>query len=66
VQTRLLFAGNILRQPAYQHIDHRKVGELPVSDQIMRGTFFVGLFPGMDEQRLEYMVEQFGRFFEQL
>lgn len=66
VQTRLLFAGNILRQPGYQHIQYRTVGNLPMSDQIMRGTFFVGLYPGMDQQRLDYMVEQFESFIGQL
>jgi CDP-6-deoxy-D-xylo-4-hexulose-3-dehydrase len=66
VQTRLLFAGNVLRQPAYQHIRARSVGDLAVSDQIMRGAFFVGLFPGMDQPRLDYMIEQFEKFFEQL
>jgi CDP-6-deoxy-D-xylo-4-hexulose-3-dehydrase len=65
VQTRLLFAGNIVRQPGYQHIQYRAVGDLPISDEIMRGTFFVGLYPGMDQQRLGYMVEQFEKFFGQ-
>ncbi len=66
VQTRLLFAGNILRQPAYQEIDYRSIGELPVSDQIMRQSFFIGVFPGMNQAKLDYMVEQFARFFGQL
>ncbi len=66
VETRPLFAGNILKQPAYQEIEHRVVGELPVADQIMRGAFFVGVFPGMTTQRLDYMLDIFGRFFAQL
>ena len=66
VQTRLLFAGNILRQPAYRHINSRTIGDLPVSDKIMRGSFFIGVFPGMDKQKLDYMVEQFATFFGQL
>ena len=66
VQTRLLFAGNILRQPAYEHISSRSVGDLAASDKIMRGAFFVGVYPGMDQPRLDYMIEQFNRFFEQL
>ncbi len=66
VQTRLIFAGNILRQPAYRDIPHRRIGDLPVSDQIMEGGFFVGVYPGLDKARLDYMVEQFTAFFEQL
>ena len=66
VQTRLIFAGNILRQPAYAEIEHRAVGDLAVSDQIMRGGFFVGVFPGLDQPRLDYMLETFGRFFDRL
>lgn len=66
VQTRLIFAGNILRQPAYEHIRHRAVSDMAVSDQIMRGGFFVGVYPGLDQQRLDYMLDIFGRFFRQL
>jgi CDP-6-deoxy-D-xylo-4-hexulose-3-dehydrase len=66
VQTRLIFAGNILRQPAYEHIEHRAVGDLSVSDQVMRGGFFVGVYPGLDRPRLDYMLDTFGRFFKQL
>lgn len=66
VQTRLIFAGNILRQPAYEHITHRAVDDLSVSDQIMRGGFFVGVYPGLDKPRLDYMLDMFGRFFKQL
>ncbi len=66
VQTRLIFAGNILRQPAYQHIEHRVAGDLRNSDQVMRGGFFVGVYPGLDRPRLDYMLDTFGRFFKQL
>ena len=66
VQTRLIFAGNILRQPAYRHIEHRTVSDLSVADQIMRGGFFVGVYPGLDKVRLDYMLDMFDRFFKQL
>ena len=65
VQTRLIFAGNILHQPAYREIPHRAIGDLRVSDQIMEGGFFVGVYPGLDRPRLEYMIEQFEGFFKQ-
>jgi len=66
VQTRLVFAGNILRQPAYQEINHRQVGDLAVADRIMRGAFFVGVFPGLDIPRMDYMIDMFSKFFKQL
>ena len=65
VQTRLIFAGNILRQPAYEHIEHRVISDLAISDQVMRGGFFVGVYPGLDKARLDYMLETFARFFAQ-
>lgn len=66
VETRTIFAGNILRQPGYKGIDCRVVGELPIADQIMRGAFFVGVYPGLDKARLDYMIDTFGAFFAQL
>jgi CDP-6-deoxy-D-xylo-4-hexulose-3-dehydrase len=64
IETRLLFAGNILSQPAYQEIDSRAIGDLAVSDQIMKGSFFVGVYPGLDANRLDYMIDMFGRFID--
>ncbi len=58
IRTRLLFGGNLLRQPAYADIERRVVGDLPVADQIMRGTFWVGTYPGIDDQMLAYMADQ--------
>jgi CDP-6-deoxy-D-xylo-4-hexulose-3-dehydrase len=65
VETRYLFAGNITRQPGYRHIAHRAVGDLPNSDLVLRATFFVGVYPGLDDARLDYMLETFGDFFNQ-
>jgi len=62
VETRFLFAGNITRQPGYRHIQHRTVGDLPNSDVVMRSTFFVGVYPGLDDARLAYMQEAFDGF----
>jgi CDP-6-deoxy-D-xylo-4-hexulose-3-dehydrase len=66
VETRPLFAGNLIKQPGYRDIKNRAVGELPISDQIMRGTFFVGIYPGLDQPQLDYMVEIFGQFIGRL
>ncbi|MCB0005825.1 MAG: lipopolysaccharide biosynthesis protein RfbH [Anaerolineales bacterium] len=63
IETRLLFAGNILKQPAYQEINARQIGALPVADRILKDAFFVGVFPGLTEPHLDYMIETFGRFF---
>lgn len=62
VETRPLFAGNLLKQPAYSDIEHRVVGELPVADAILRGAFFVGVYPGLDVPQLDYMIEIFAEF----
>jgi CDP-4-dehydro-6-deoxyglucose reductase, E1 len=56
IATRLLFGGNLLRQPAYAGIAHRVVGSLDQSDWIMRGTFWVGVYPALDSARIEYVA----------
>ena len=65
IETRLIFAGNILKQPAYQHINHRVVGDLSGADKIMRGAFFVGVYPGLDLPQLDYIIDTFAAFFRQ-
>ncbi len=62
IETRYLMAGNILRQPGYRHIRHRAVGDLPNTDAVMRRAFFVGVYPGLDQPRLDYMIAQFQAF----
>ena len=66
IETRLLFAGNVVRQPGYRHIEHRTVGDLPNSDLVLRSTFFVGVYPGLDDARLDYMLGAFADFFTRL
>ena len=62
IENRLLFGGNILRHPAYRGIEKRVVGSLKNSDKIMKDTFFVGVWPGLTEEMLNYMVEKFRAF----
>jgi CDP-6-deoxy-D-xylo-4-hexulose-3-dehydrase len=62
VETRSLFAGNLLRHPAFQGIPHRVVGDLANTDAVMHRTFFVGVYPGLDPARLDHMTSVFRRF----
>ena len=63
IETRFLFAGDIRQQPAYRDMPHRTVGELPNSGLVLRGSFFVGVYPGLDRARIDYMIEAFNDFF---
>lgn len=54
IGTRLLFAGNLVKQPAYQQLNYRVVGSLQRSDQVMNNTFWVGIFPGLTREMLSY------------
>ncbi len=58
VHTRLLFAGNLLRQPYMKGREHRVVGSLANSDRVMNSTFWIGVYPGLAEPQLQYAVEQ--------
>lgn len=62
IQTRALFCGNLLRQPAYEGIVHRVVGDLTNTDKIMADGFFVGVYPGLDGEPLDYLAETFRAF----
>jgi CDP-6-deoxy-D-xylo-4-hexulose-3-dehydrase len=63
IQTRQLFGGNLLRQPAFQGVPHRVVGSLTNTDKIMNDGFFVGVYPGLTPAMLDYMTEAFADFF---
>lgn len=66
IETRLLLAGNLVRQPGYRHIEHRTVGELPNADEVLLSSFFIGVYPGLDEVRIAYMLQAFEDFFSSL
>ena len=62
IETRSLFAGNLLRHPAYLKIKKRVVGKLVNSDLIMNNGFWIGVYPGIDKQQLKYVVSKFDEF----
>jgi CDP-4-dehydro-6-deoxyglucose reductase, E1 len=63
IETRLIFGGNILRQPAFRNIRHRVFGMLSESDRVMRDAFFIGVYPGLSEEMIDFVLERFAEFF---
>ena len=67
IQTRMLFAGNILKHPCFDEMrgsgkGYRIVGELINTDIVMNQTFWVGVYPGIDEDRNKFMVKTIKEF----
>jgi CDP-6-deoxy-D-xylo-4-hexulose-3-dehydrase len=62
IGTSLLFGGNLLRQPAYQDIPRRQIGELPVTDLVMKNLFWVGVYPGLTQEMLEFIAGEIRGF----
>ena len=66
VGTRLLFAGNLTRQPYMQGLNYRVSGELPVTDKIMNDTFWIGLWPGLSDDHLEHAARCLETYLQRL
>lgn len=62
IQTRYAFTGNILKQPAYQDIKYRQIGNLKNSNRILRDSFFIGLYSGINKEKTDYILEKFDEF----
>ena len=63
IETRMIFAGNVLRQPGFRNVTHRVSGELVNSDRVMNDTFFIGVYPGLTSEMLDYVIESVEQFF---
>jgi CDP-6-deoxy-D-xylo-4-hexulose-3-dehydrase len=59
ISTRLIFAGNIIRQPAYKDVEYRVIGDLANSDRAMNSSFWIGCWPGLGPEHIDYMIETF-------
>lgn len=69
IQTRMLFAGNLIKHPCFDEMreskeGYRVVGNLANTDRIMKDTFWIGVYPGMSDEKLNYMIKTIHEFFE--
>lgn len=65
IETRLLFGGNILRQPGFMNIGYRQVGDLDESERIMNQALFIGVYPGLTTVMRDFVVERIFQFFRE-
>lgn len=65
VGTRLLFAGNILKQPLFTEnkVEYRVATELKNTDMIMKNTFWIGVWPGIEDKQIQYIIKNFKQYF---
>jgi CDP-6-deoxy-D-xylo-4-hexulose-3-dehydrase len=63
IGTRLLFAGNLTRQPYFENVEYRVVGELTNTDRIMHQTFWIGIYPGLTQEHLDFVIGKFEEIF---
>uniref|UniRef100_UPI0040475156 DegT/DnrJ/EryC1/StrS family aminotransferase n=1 Tax=Flavobacterium sp. TaxID=239 RepID=UPI0040475156 len=63
IATRLLFADNLTRQPYFEWRTYRISGELTNTDMVMNDTLWIGVYPGLSEEMLSFVVEKIEAFF---
>ena len=66
IGTRLLFGGNLIRQPAYKNVNYRVAGSLTNTDLVMNDVFWIGVYPGLSKEMLDYMLDAFHQYFGKL
>jgi len=66
IATRMLFGGNLTKQPAYKGIKFKEVGPLTNTDLIMNNLFWIGVYPGLTEEIIQYMLSAFHEFFQEI
>jgi len=66
IMTRMLFGGNLTRQPAYEDVEYRVVVDLKNTDLVMNNTFFIGVYPGITDEMIDYMLQVFKSFFSEM
>ena len=64
IETRPLFAGNLLRQPAFENVERRVVGDLKNTETVLHSSFFIGVYPGLTEKHIGYVIECFDAFMQ--
>jgi CDP-6-deoxy-D-xylo-4-hexulose-3-dehydrase len=62
--TRMLFGGNLTRQPAYKDVNYRIFGDLKNTDKVMNEAFFIGVYPGITDEMIDYILNTFDRYFK--
>jgi len=66
IGTRLLFAGNMTKQPAFEGVTFRQIGEMVNTDNVMKSTFMIGVFPGISKKEIEKIFWVFNEFFKSI
>lgn len=64
IATRMLFGGNLIKQPAYQEIKYRIYGTLQNTDLVMNNLFWIGVYSGLTEEMISFVISRFRKFFK--